>query len=89
VDRNKQRRPGVIITEEYSMVEKVLFFTRYPFTVGQRLHIVDGPRRGDWEVTAVDEKKVSLRCPVSGVEVVWNRFCYLVEEKDTAWPAKE
>ncbi len=71
------------------MAEKVVFFKRYPFTPGRKLHIEDGPRKGDWVVTAVDEKKVALRCPVSGVEVSWDRFCYFVEEKDTEFPAKE
>ncbi len=71
------------------MAEKVVFFKRYPLTPGRKLHIEDGPRKGDWVVTAVDEKKVALRCPVSGVEVSWDRFCYYVEERDTEFPAIE
>jgi len=71
------------------MVEKVVFFKRYPFTPGCKLHIEDGPRKGDWVVTAVDEKKVALRCPVSGVEVSWDRFCYFVEEREMEFPAIE
>ena len=71
------------------MAEKVVFFKRYPLTPGRKLHIEDGPRKGDWVVTAVDEKKVALRCPVSGVEVSWDRFCYFVEERDTEFPAIE
>lgn len=71
------------------MAESVVFFKRYPFTPGQKLHIEDGPRKGDWVVTTVDEKKVQLRCPVSGVKVSWDRFCYFVEERDTDFPAKE
>lgn len=71
------------------MVETVFFFKRYPFTPGQKLHIEDGPRKGDWVVTAVDEKKVGLRCPVSGVQVSWDRFCYFVEEGNADFPAKE
>ena len=71
------------------MADRVVFFKRYPFTPGLKLHIEDGPRKGDWIVTAVDEKKVALRCPVSGVEVSWDRFCYFVEERDAQFPAKE
>jgi len=69
--------------------ENVLLFRRYPLTVGQKLHIEDGPRKGDWEVIEVDEKKVKLRCPVSGFIGHWDRFCYLVEEKRTAWPSAD
>jgi len=71
------------------MDEKVVFFSRFPFSVGQKIHIVDGPRKGDWEVIGVDEKKVSLRCPVSGHTVQWDRFCYLTGERVAAWPAKD
>ena len=71
------------------MIEKVILFKRYPFVEGQKMHILDGPRKGDWIVTGADEKKVYLRCPVSGVEVSWDRFCYFVEEKKTEFPAKE
>ncbi len=63
------------------MTDTVLLFKRYPFIPGQKLHIEDGPRKGDWVVTAVDEKKVGLRCPVSGIKVSWDRFCYFVEER--------
>jgi hypothetical protein len=71
------------------MTETVVFFKRYPFVLGQKIHIEDGPRKGDWVVTAVDERKVALRCPVSGTEVSWDRFCYFSEEKDTHFPGQE
>lgn len=71
------------------METKVIFFQRFPFEVGQKLHISDGPRKGDWEVIGVDEKKVRLRCPVSGFEANWDRFCYFTEEKTAVWPAKD
>ncbi len=70
------------------MEEKVAFFRRYPFRIGERLHIEDGPRRGDWEVVSVSEKKVGLRCPVSGTRVEWDRFCYLVDERPAPWPGE-
>ncbi len=56
-------------------------FRRYPFEVGEWITIEDGPRRGDWEVTALTESKVTLRCPVSGTVVTWSRFCYQLEGK--------
>ena len=67
--------------------DKVAIFRPYPFRAGQKIHIEGGPRRGDWEVIAVGEKKIKLRCPISQREFDWNRFCYFVEEqKGTAWP---
>lgn len=71
------------------MENTILFFQRYPFQPGQKMHIEDGPRKGDWEVVDVSEKKVTLRCPVSGFQAEWDRFCYFVEEREAQWPAKE
>ena len=71
------------------MSEQVLFFAVYPLAAGQKLHIADGPRKGDWEVVKAGEKKVTLRCPVSGVQVEWARFCYFIEEKEASWPVRE
>lgn len=71
------------------MDTKVIYFQRFPFQAGQKIHITDGPRKGDWEVLEVDDKKVKLRCPVSGHIVNWDRFCYLFEEREAAWPAEE
>ncbi len=58
--------------------EQVALFTPYPFTVGQKIRITGGPRRGDWEVVEINDHKVKLRCPVSGREFTWDRFCYFV-----------
>ena len=62
--------------------EKVAFFSPYPFKTGQKIHIESGPRRGDWEIIGMTERKVTLRCPLSLRDFEWNRFCYVVEEKD-------
>jgi len=62
------------------MDEKVVEFAVFPFRVGQKIIIRDGPRQGDWTVIGVDRRKVTLRCPVTGTEVRWDRFCYLVNE---------
>ncbi len=36
-------------------MDKVVTFRPYPFRVGEKIHIEDGPRRGDWEVVGVSE----------------------------------
>jgi len=66
---------------------KVTEFQMYPFQVNEKITILDGPRKGDWEVVGVDEKKVVLRCPVTGIEVRWARFCHLVSTRENDWPA--
>ncbi len=67
--------------------ETVTLFKPYPFTIGQKIYIEEGPRRGDWEVIGVSERKVKLRCPISKREFEWNRFCYFTEEdNDSPWP---
>jgi len=67
--------------------EKVLMFRSYPFEAGQKLHIEDGPRKGDWEVVGATDRKVTLRCPRTNREYEWNRFCYYVEIVEGGkWP---
>jgi len=72
------------------MTHQVTVFHPYPLQVGQKINITSGPRRGDWLVIGVDERKMRLRCPVSGREVEWDRFCCLVEEREQEeWPAHQ
>lgn len=71
------------------MNEPVVVFSRYPFETGQKIHIADGPRKGDWEVIGVSEKKVTLRCPVSGFVAEWDRFCYFTENRNVPWPSPQ
>jgi hypothetical protein len=66
--------------------QRVLIFRPYPFEVGQKIFIESGPRHGDWEVLALGDRKVRLRCPVSLREVEWDRFCYIVDERNDPWP---
>lgn len=67
--------------------ETVTIFKPYPFSVGQKIYIAGGPRRGDWEVIGVSDRKVQLRCPISKREFEWNRFCYFSEDaNDSPWP---
>ena len=68
----------------------VAVFRPYPFQEGKKIRVEGGPRSGDWEVISVGERKVALRCPVSGREVHWDRFCYLVDElDDEEWPLRD
>jgi len=65
-------------------------FKPYPFKTGQKIHIDDGPRKGDWEVIGVSKSAVKLRCPISLREFEWKRFCYFLEEENNIeWPEKE
>ena len=70
--------------------EKVTIFRPHPLKAGQKIRIEGGPRGGDWEVIDVTDRKLRLRCPLSGREVEWDRFCYFVEERDRLeWPQRE
>lgn len=64
----------------------VTVFEPYPFVQGQKIRISGGRRAGDWLVIAVSDKTVTLRCPVSGREFAWDRFCYHVRDEDRPWP---
>jgi hypothetical protein len=66
---------------------EVTMFRPYPFEPGQKIRIEGGPRAGDWEVTGVSDRTVTLRCPLSGRQFEWKRFCYRVEKlADAEWP---
>lgn len=68
----------------------VTAFQPYSFEIGQKIRIDSGPRAGDWEVVGLDERKVRLKCPVSGREFNWDRFCYFVEERNEQhWPQQD
>ena len=70
--------------------QSVVFFKPYPFEIGQKINIQEGPRRGDWEVIGVTERKVKLRCPITHKELEWDRFCYFVDERQgVEWPQKD
>lgn len=69
------------------MTHDVTVFKPYPFQVGQKIRIEGSRRQGDWEIAAIGEHKITLRCPVSKKEFAWATFCYLVdEEKGVEWP---
>lgn len=70
------------------MAEHIVnIFKPYEFKVGEKINIAAGNRAGDWEVVAMTEKKVTLRCPISKKEFTWDRFCFHVETTTTQWPA--
>lgn len=69
------------------MKHNVTIFKPYSFKVGQKIRIDGSRRNGDWEVAAVGEHKITLRCPISKKEFEWTKFCYLTEEQEgTTWP---
>jgi hypothetical protein len=71
------------------MGHDVAVFKPYPFRVGQKIRIENSRRAGDWEIAAISEHMVTLRCPISHKEFEWNKFCYLVEEEtNSRWPQK-
>jgi hypothetical protein len=70
------------------MPDKVLVFGPYKFKPGQKIYINGGKRKGDWEIVDYDEGKVTLQCPVSGIKLTVNQFCFFVDEVVQEWPQK-
>lgn len=69
------------------MGHDVTVFQPYPFKVGQKIRIENSRRAGDWEIAAIGEHTVTLRCPISKKEFEWAQFCYLIDkEENAAWP---
>lgn len=68
------------------MAENVTIFRQYSFRIGEKIHIADGQRRGDWQVVALTDTKVTLQCPKSGRVFSFNRFCYALETREQKWP---
>jgi hypothetical protein len=76
--------------EELMQENKVVIFKPYPFEIGQKIHIDGGPRKGDWEVIGISDRKIKLRCPISFKEFEWNRFCYFAQERtNIQWPRED
>ena len=67
--------------------ETILILRPYPVQVGQKITIEAGPRRGDWEIIGVGDRKLRLRCPISHKELDSDWFCYVVTEAaGIPWP---
>jgi hypothetical protein len=70
--------------------QSVTIFRPYQFQPGQKINISGGPRRGDWEVIEVGERKIKLRCPVSLRVIECDHFCFFIEEATgVPWPRHE
>jgi hypothetical protein len=68
----------------------VAIFRPYDFVPGQKIHIENGPRMGDWEVVGMTDRKIKLQCPISLKTFEWNRFCYFVGDLKVAeWPRRD
>ena len=66
---------------------EVIVFREYQLEAGQKIHIDDGFRRGDWLVTGSSEGKIQLRCPVSGVEIECEKTFFFAEKRrQPEWP---
>ena len=48
---------------------------------GAEITIEAGPRRGDWEIIGVGDRKLRLRCPISHKELDCDWFCYVVPRR--------
>ena len=70
------------------MTDKVTLFKLCPIEEGQKIRIEDSPLEGDWEIIKVSPFKITLRCPLSGKELVKDRLLVFQEERDQAWPLK-
>lgn len=67
--------------------ETVTIFKPYPFKEGQKIRILNGKRKGDWEVVEMTDRTVKLRCPISEKVFEWHRFCYWTEDLyNETWP---
>ena len=66
---------------------EVIVFKEYQLEVGQKIHIADGFRRGDWLVIGCGERKIQLRCPVSGIEIECDKTFFFAEKRrQPNWP---
>ena len=55
--------------------DTALILRPYPVRVGQKITIQAGPRRGDWEIIGVGERKLRRRGPISHKELDCDWFC--------------
>ena len=69
--------------------DEVTVLKPYPFEEGDKITIEGGPRAGDWEVIGVTDDTVKLRCPLSGREFEWKRFCYAASREQREWPRED
>lgn len=66
---------------------EVIIFREYQLQVGQKIHIADGFRQGDWLIIGCGERKIKLRCPVSGKEIECDKTFFFAEKRlQKKWP---
>ena len=70
-------------------IKDLTLFKPYPFQLGEKIRISEGPRAVDWEIIQLSTHKVTFKCPISKREFSWDRFCYVTETlKTTEWPER-
>ncbi|MBN2332955.1 MAG: hypothetical protein JXO49_02480 [Deltaproteobacteria bacterium] len=55
------------------MNSHAIVFTPYPFTVGQRIVRQRNGKNEDWDVIAVTDEEVTVKCPFHGNVLTWKR----------------
>ncbi|MBN2808106.1 MAG: hypothetical protein JXR80_01295 [Deltaproteobacteria bacterium] len=60
------------------MIKKPTVFEPYEFTVGERILRRRKGKLEDWDVIAVNDKEVTVKCPFHGMELTWpkNHFWF-------------
>ncbi len=66
------------------MSAKPTVFEPYPFKVGERILRRRKGKLEDWDVIAVTDTEITVKCPFHGMELTWkrNNFCYGEKPED-------
>ena len=55
------------------MSNQPTIFEPYRFTVGERILRRRKEKLEDWDVIAVSDDEVTVKCPIHGMELTWKR----------------
>ena len=55
------------------MSNQATIFEPYRFTVGERILRRRKGKLEDWDVIAVNDDEVTVKCPIHGMELTWKR----------------
>ncbi len=55
------------------MSDKATVFEPYPFKIGERILRRRKGKLEDWDVIAVDNTEITVKCPFHGMELTWKR----------------
>ncbi len=58
------------------MSDQATVFEPYPFRVGERILRRRQGKLEDWDVIAVTDKEVTVKCPFHGMELTWKRSSF-------------